>query len=84
MTNDHIKTGFQVFTNEGSAEFGAVRDVRPGGRAELVVYVENSGEFVVPLSAVHAVHEQKVVLDPSHLDAKLLAAISHAHDAETE
>ncbi len=84
MSNDHIQTGFQVFTKDGNDEFGAVKDVRPGGRPEIVVFVENSGEFVVPISAVHAVHAQKVVLDPAHLDAKLLAAIKHAHDAETE
>jgi hypothetical protein len=81
MSNDGIQKGFQVFTHDGSAEFGAVEEVRDG---EIVIYVENSGQFVVPRSAVHAVHAQKVVLDPSRLDKKLLDAISHAHDAETE
>jgi hypothetical protein len=84
MSNERIQTGFQVFTKDGNDEFGAVREVRPGGRAELVIFVENGGEFVVPIAAVHAVHAQKVVLDPAHLDKKLLAAIAHAHDAETE
>ena len=43
-------------------EFGAVREVSPNGRPELVIYVENAGDFVVPLSAVEAVHSQKVIL----------------------
>jgi hypothetical protein len=84
MSNAKIENGFQVFTKDGNEDFGAVYDVRPGGRDEIVVYVENNGQFVVPISAVHAVHDQKVVLDPSKLDKKLLAAIGHAHDRETE
>jgi hypothetical protein len=29
-------------------EFGAVRAVSPNGQPELVIYVENAGDFVVP------------------------------------
>jgi hypothetical protein len=36
----------------------------------------------VPLTAVAAVHSQKVILAADKLDAKLKRAISHAHDAE--
>jgi hypothetical protein len=46
------------------------------------VYVENSGDFIVPLDAIHAVHSQKVVFDAAKLDEKLLEAIGHAHDRE--
>lgn len=77
-----IEIGFQTFLTDGGEEFGAVKDRRPNG--DLVVYVENAGDFVVPASAVSAVHAQKVVFDKRKLDAKLLAAIGHAHDAETE
>jgi hypothetical protein len=77
-----IEEGFQVFSTEGGDEFGAVREVRPAGRPELVVYVENFGEAVVPLSAVRAVHDEKVVLDVAHLERRLREAIAHAHDSE--
>ena len=49
-----IEIGYQTFVSDGGEEFGAVREVSPNGRPELVIYVENAGEFVVPLSAVDA------------------------------
>ncbi len=77
-----VEVGFQVFLADGGEEVGAVRDVRPPPRLELLVYVENAGDFVVPAAAITAVHSQKVILDAKHLDAKLRTAIGHAHDAE--
>jgi hypothetical protein len=74
-----IEVGYQTFVADGDAEFGAVREVSPDG---LVVYVENRGEFRVPLDAVKAVHSQKVIFDCSKLDPGLRRAIGHAHDAE--
>jgi hypothetical protein len=59
-----------------------VRQVAPGGRQEVVIYVENAGDFNVPLDAVEAVHAQKVILTRDKLDKKLRQAIAHAHDAE--
>jgi hypothetical protein len=47
-----------------------------------VVYVENAGDFTVPLSAVDAVHSEKVVVNCAKLDRRLRSAIGHAHDAE--
>jgi hypothetical protein len=70
------------FCSDGGEEFGAVREVSPNGRPELVIYVENAGEFVVPLSAVEAVHSQKVILNCAKLERRLRRAIGHAHDAE--
>jgi hypothetical protein len=75
---DAIQIGDQVFGNEGGEEFGAVRQVRP----DLVVYVENGGDFTVPASAVKAVHDGKVVLDLSALEGELRDAIKHAHERE--
>ena len=43
-----IEIGYQTFVSDGGEEFGAVREVSPNGRPELVIYVENAGEFVVP------------------------------------
>lgn len=77
-----IEVGFQVFLEEGGDECGAVRDVLPGGRHEIVIYVENGGDFTVSADAVRSVHDGKVVLDPSHLKQRLRDAIAHAHDRE--
>jgi hypothetical protein len=77
-----IEIGYQAFTHDGGEEFGAIRDVQPDGRPELIVYIENSGEYTVPLSAVTAVHSEKVVIDVSQLSPVLQQAIDHAHERE--
>jgi hypothetical protein len=79
---EKIQVGFQTFVSDGDQEFGAVRAVAPGGRPELVIYVENAGDFTVPLAAVEAVHSEKVILNCAKLDRRLRQAIGHAHDAE--
>jgi hypothetical protein len=76
---EKIAEGFDVFVHDGDKAFGAVRQVRPNG---LVVYIENGGDFEVPLSAVKDVHDEKVVLDSGKLDAKLKEAIRRAHTGE--
>src|SRR5208283_892303 len=72
---EKIEVGFQVFASDGGEEFGAVRDVSPSGRPELVIYVENAGDFTVPMSAVDAVHSEKVILNRAKLDRRLRRAI---------
>jgi hypothetical protein len=79
--HSHIEIGFQVYAVEGGEEFGAVRGLVPQTNA-LVIYIENAGDFEVPLEAVHRVHDGKVVLDVERLDARLREAIAHAHDRE--
>ena len=74
-----IQIGFQAFVSDGGEEFGAVRQV---SSRELVVYVENAGDFRIPTDAVQAVHFGKVVFACDKLDRKLREAIGHAHDAE--
>ncbi len=74
-----IEPGFMVFVAEGTEGIGAIREVTDNA---VVIYIENGGEFTVPLSAVKAVHDQKVMLDPRLLDRKLLKAVGHAHEAE--
>lgn len=76
-----IQIGYHVFLADGGEEVGAVREIRIP-REELVIYVENAGDFVVPISAVRAVHYQKVLLDADQLEPRLQKAIGHAHDAE--
>jgi hypothetical protein len=82
MANERIQEGYEVFVSDADKPFGAVRQVSPRGGSELVVYVENAGEFTVALSAVRAVHAQKVIVDCDKLDHRLRKAIGHAHDAE--
>jgi hypothetical protein len=77
-----IAVGDQVFVAGDEEEFGAVREVRPAGRPEIVVYVENAGDFFVPIDAVESAHDEKVVLRRDRLEPSLKEAIAHAHDAE--
>jgi len=77
--HENIREGNDVFLQEGGKGFGAVRQVR---KHELVVYVENAGDFEVPLAAVKDAEAGKVILDSGKLDAKLRAAIRHAHAGE--
>jgi len=77
-----VHVGDQVFLEEGGEECGAVRDVRGDGHAEIVVYVENGGEFTVPASAIRSAHDGKIILDRDRLDPTMLEAIAHAHDRE--
>ena len=79
---ERIEVGYQAFVSDGGEEFGAVREVSPDGRPELVVYVENAGDFSIALDAVKAVHSQKVIFDCGKLERRLRQAIGHAHDAE--
>jgi hypothetical protein len=78
--HSHIEIGFQVYAEEGGEEFGAVRGYMPNNA--LVVYIENAGDFVVPLEAVQRVHDGKVIVDVGRLDAPVRQAIAHAHDRE--
>jgi hypothetical protein len=56
------------------------RAVAPHGRHELVIYVENAGDFTVPLDAVESVHSGKVIFNCAKLDRRLRQAIGHAND----
>jgi hypothetical protein len=77
-----IEVGHQVFSQDGGEEFGAVRYVVPNNRPELVIYIENGGEFTIPLSAVTAVHSGKVLLDVAKLPVEVQRAIRNAHARE--
>ena len=76
---EKIQPGFDVFVHDGDKAFGAVRQLRPG---EIVVYVENAGDFEVPLSAVIDAHSEKVILNSARIDPKLREAIRRAHSGE--
>ena len=44
------------------------------------IYVENAGDFTVPLDAVESVHSGKVIFNCAKLDRRLRQAIGHAND----
>jgi hypothetical protein len=77
--HENIREGFDVFLHDGEKTFGAVRQVR---KHELVVYVENAGDFEIPISAVKNTESGKVILDSGQLDPKLKEAIRRAHMGE--
>jgi len=77
--HEKIREGFAVFLADGDKAFGAVRQVR---KHELVVYIENAGDFEIPLSAVKDAEAEKVILDPTRLQPKLKEAIRRAHSGE--
>ena len=71
----------QVFLDGHDEEIGAVRQVMPD---HVVVYVENSGDFVIRGPHVKAAHAGKLVLDTARVEPALLEAARNAHSLETE
>jgi len=76
-----VGIGDQVYLTEGGEEFGAVREVERATN-EIVIYVENAGDFTVSAEAIHSAHDGKVILDRSRLDERLSRAIARAHERE--
>jgi hypothetical protein len=76
-----LDIGFQVYAEEGGDTFGAVRGLVPQTNA-VVIDIENAGDFEVPAEAVRRVHDGKVIVDVGRLDARVRAAMAHAHDRE--
>jgi hypothetical protein len=77
--HEKIREGFDVFLHDGEKSFGAVRQVR---KDAILVYVENAGDFEIPLSAVKDAEAEKVILNAHLLDPKLRDAILRAHTGE--
>ena len=76
-----IREGFDGAVHDGEKAFGAVREVSRN-RQDIIVYVENAGDFVIHASAVTGVHAQKVIVDRHKLEPRLVEAITRAHTAE--
>ena len=75
------RKGFVVFVSDGDEGIDSVHEIRQAPTG-MVIYIENAGDFAVPLSAVKEVHYRKVVMDHTQLDAGARDAIRHARDAE--
>ncbi len=79
--SERIEPGLMVFTADGEAGVGAVRDVyRDTG--EILINIENAGDFLVRHSAVRDVHSGKLILDMDAIGQDLREALLHVHDAE--
>jgi hypothetical protein len=77
--HEKIQDGFDVFLHDGDDSVGAVRKVMQGA---IIVYVENAGDFEVPMSAVKDAEAEKVILNSAALPPKMLEAIRSRHNAE--
>jgi hypothetical protein len=74
-----IEVGYQAFAKGSEEEFGAVRQVRP---QDIVVYIEDAGDTVIPIASVTDVVEGKVIIDIQRLDENVRRAIANAHRDE--
>jgi hypothetical protein len=74
-----IEVGFQAFAKGSEEEFGAVRQVRA---QDLVVYIEDAGDTIIPIASVTEVVEGKVIIDTQRLDENVRRAIANAHRDE--
>jgi hypothetical protein len=78
--HESIQLGDMVFVSDGGEGIGSVREIRPQP-PELMIYIENAGDFEVPMSAVRGVHSGKVVLNCARLEPRLREATRHVRDA---
>jgi hypothetical protein len=76
---ERIEEGNDVFLHDGAKAVGAVREVHAD---QIVVYMENAGDFTVPMAAVKEVVAGKVVLDRGKLEPRLREAIANEHRSE--
>ena len=74
-----VEIDFQAFALGSEEEFGAVREVSD---EQLVIYIEDRGDTVIPMAAVVNVVEGKVIVDPAKLEPELREAIAAAHRDE--
>ena len=73
-----IEIGFHLSLDESGTDCGTVRQVAPGDRDEVIVYIQNEGNFIIPSRAIRTVSESKVILDPQQLDERPRAAVLRA------
>ncbi|UNE61277.1 hypothetical protein [Xanthomonas oryzae] len=70
-----------MFLRDGEVGVGAIGDIRNGGD-ELLITIENGGDFVLPVPVVCDVHWGKVMLDVDQLPDHVRNALRHSHGSE--
>lgn len=76
-----IRKDLPVFLHDGDVAIGAIRGMSGN---DLILHIENAGDYTLPRSVVQDVHEHKVILDARKLDARVLTAIGRAHLSEDD
>lgn len=74
-----IEAGDDVFVDDGDYIVG---HVRRANRREVVIFVEDQGDFLLPREAVKTSGNNYIVLLCRQLPLKLRAAIGHLHGEE--
>ena len=74
-----VEVGQMVFVADGEMGVGGVREVR---ESDLVVNIQNAGDFVLPLEGVRDGHDGRGLLALQRRDASVIGALRHVHDAE--
>lgn len=78
---DQVRVDMPVFLHDGDVAIGSVHDVKPDS---IEVYIENSGDFSIPRSAIRDVHFNKVILNGAKLSKDVHDAIGRARSAEDD
>ncbi|PPV06403.1 hypothetical protein XBLMG947_2371 [Xanthomonas bromi] len=78
-----LEIGQMVFLRDGEVDVGAIREIRNDG-TELVIHIENGGDFVLPASVVRDVHSGKVMLEVDQRPDEVRNAFRHPHDSELQ
>ena len=81
--HEQIEQDFPVFTSDGEVAVGSVSDVRRG-LPDLLIYIENAGEFLVPKSSVAAVHSGKVIVNLERLGLHIRVRDAFANALNSE
>ena len=76
-----IRKDLPVFLHDGDVAIGAVRGFQDN---ELIIYIENAGDFTLPRNVVKDVHANKVILDGGKLSDRVRTAIGRAHSSEDD
>ncbi len=76
-----IEAGDDVFVDDAEGIVGHVRRVN---LREVVIFVEDNGDYTLPRDQVQAVGNNRVMLRCRQLPLKLRAMIGHLHGEEYE
>ena len=75
-------SGIRSSPRRGPIRWVPFASCEAGPHPTLIVYIENAGDIAIPVPAIRAVHDGKVVLDPDKLEDKIRRALGHVRDSE--